>query len=205
MVNITATESGGPGFVQAAAAGALDPGESSVLNLTGADQTVAGLSFVPLDANGRIALFASGSTHLIVDLVGWFTGTSATPSNTGKFVPLTPERIYDSRFETMVNVEQSFWQGTGITQDTLYVSGMNDVPGAIIVNGTYTGNGAPGFVTLGAFDPANPTSSINAGATNSTVANAAIIPVSFDRSPLSVRPSVARGHVIVDLAGYFTR
>lgn len=204
VVNITATESGGPGFVQAAAAGALTPGESSVLNLTGPDQTVAGLSIVPLDANGRIALFTSGSTHLIVDLVGWFTGASATPSNTGKFVPLAPERIYDSRFETMVNVEQGFWRGTGITQDTVYVSGMNDVAGAIFVNGTYTGNGAPGFVTFGTFDPANPTSSINAGAANSTVANAAIIAVSFDRTSLSVRPSVASGHVIIDLAGYFT-
>jgi hypothetical protein len=207
VVNITATESGGPGFVQAAAAGELTPGESSVLNLTGADQTVAGLSIVPLDPDGSIDLFTSGSAHLVVDLIGWFTGDAASLSNSGKFVPLTPERIYDSRFETMVNVEWPFWRGDGMNTDRVYLAGMNDLPGAVFVNGTITANNAPGFVTFGGFDLSKPTSNINAGPIGGTVANAAIVATPGRSFEIDVEPKAGgtRGQVIVDLAGYFTR
>ena len=150
VVNVTATESAGPGFVQVDAGGALVKGSSSALKVTGAGQTVAGLSMVPLAADGSIDLYASGGTHLIVDLIGWFTGPGSAVSTEGRFVPLPPERVYDSRLDTMVNV-QSFWDAAGIRDQTFYLPGLEQQVGAIFVNGTATGNALPGFVTLGPY------------------------------------------------------
>ena len=103
VVNITATRTTGPGFVQAAAAGELVVGESSVLNVTGVNQSVAGLVIVPVSPDGAIDIFALRSADLIVDLFGWFTGNDAEASQSGLFVPLTPERLFDSRRPTSIN------------------------------------------------------------------------------------------------------
>ncbi len=202
VVNITATESTAPGFVQSAAGGELTPGASSFLNLTGPGQTVSGLSIVPLDADGKIDVYSSAGAHLIVDLVGWFTGPDATASTSGRFVPLPPERIHDNRVTSMVNYSQfSTIHPLGTYDGEVYLSGMNQVMGAVFVNGTVTDNAAPGFLTFGYFDRYHPTSNINVALAGGTVANAAIVEATygfdFDLS--------TQAHVVIDLAGYFTK
>ena len=82
VVNLTVDQSVGAGFWSAfAAAGA--PPLASVLNTDGPGQTRAALTIVPLAGRAAIELFAQTGGHAIVDLVGWFTGDSATEATTG--------------------------------------------------------------------------------------------------------------------------
>ena len=48
-------------------------GSSSTLNVSTAGQVIAATTIVPVDSNGNIAIYAQPSTHLVVDLSGWFT------------------------------------------------------------------------------------------------------------------------------------
>ena len=46
---------------------------------------------------GNVTLFSSIGTDLVADVVGYFTGASAASATTGLFVPVTPQRLADSR------------------------------------------------------------------------------------------------------------
>lgn len=71
---------------------------TSNLNL-GAGQLRANLAIVPVPADGNLTLFNSaGSTHLIVDVVGYLRAGAAVDSPTGRIVPLVaPFRAFDTR------------------------------------------------------------------------------------------------------------
>ncbi|HEY1281122.1 MAG TPA: hypothetical protein VGF22_15705, partial [Acidimicrobiales bacterium] len=96
VLNVTATESTGPGFVTVWAASGPRP-DSSNLDVEQAGQTVANLVVTPVSADGKVALFAQTATHLVVDLVGVFTDDSAAPSGDGLLVPVAPARLLDTR------------------------------------------------------------------------------------------------------------
>jgi peptidoglycan hydrolase-like protein with peptidoglycan-binding domain len=86
-----------PGFVTAWPAGQPQPGTSNVNVVTG--QIVANHTTTPVGQRG-LALFSSGGTHLLFDLVGWYTGTPrpstlpppANPPDTSGMGP-TPLRL----------------------------------------------------------------------------------------------------------------
>ncbi|MGA0971840.1 MAG: hypothetical protein ACO3U0_11195, partial [Ilumatobacteraceae bacterium] len=76
---ITATSTGGWGFVTAYPCDSTNdtpPGASNV-NYTAADQTVANSAIVPLSTDGYICLTAYDTTHLLLDVSGYYTATSA--------------------------------------------------------------------------------------------------------------------------------
>ncbi len=69
VINVTATETGGPGFVAAFSDGITYPGNSTV-NFTGAGQTIANAAVCTM-AGGKIKLRCGPApTHVIVDVVG---------------------------------------------------------------------------------------------------------------------------------------
>ncbi|MEO7398408.1 MAG: hypothetical protein ABIW84_07580, partial [Ilumatobacteraceae bacterium] len=105
VINVTATEAVGAGFVQVAPAGALTPGASSNLNIARAGQTIPNLVVVPVSVAGEIDLFTQSGTNLIVDVLGWFTNTSAPMSTSGLYFPVSPERVLDTRPATAVNFD----------------------------------------------------------------------------------------------------
>ena len=86
FLNVTATDSIGPGYVAADAAGELVPGETSLLNVPAAGATVPNAAIVavgqtdvqgppdpfPYEALG-ISLYSHAGSHLVVDLFGYFT------------------------------------------------------------------------------------------------------------------------------------
>jgi hypothetical protein len=95
-VTITATGAEQAGFVTGWPSGSNRPNASN-LNLPAAGSTVPNLAILPVGANGRISLYSSGGTDLIVDIAGWFTGATAPSSSEGLFVPLPVTRIVDTR------------------------------------------------------------------------------------------------------------
>lgn len=99
VVNLTVDQSVGAGYWTAFGAGATAPLASAV-NTDGPGQTRASLTIVPLVGRAAIELLTQTGGHVVVDLVGWFTGTSAPDATTGLFVPLAPRRVIDTRSDT---------------------------------------------------------------------------------------------------------
>lgn len=87
-LTVTATEPAGPGYVTVYPCGTDRP-LASTLNYT-RGQTVANLALAATGAQARVCLWASTSTHLVVDLVGTFPAGSGVAGG-------QPQRLLDTR------------------------------------------------------------------------------------------------------------
>ena len=94
-VTVTAVGAAAPGFLTVHGAGTSVP-NSSIVNTDELNPTRANAAFVPVTSGG-LSVARSMSTDVLVDLWGWFTGPSAAATDDGLFVPLAPERVWDSR------------------------------------------------------------------------------------------------------------
>ncbi|MDT5014303.1 MAG: hypothetical protein QOD39_463, partial [Mycobacterium sp.] len=94
-LNVTITESAGPGFVTEFPAGRPMP-TSSILNVDQPGQTRAAAGIFPVSPTG-VTLYLSGGGHIVVDLLGYFTGPSAGPGTDGLFTAFDPTRLLDTR------------------------------------------------------------------------------------------------------------
>ena len=133
-----------------------------MLNVDAVGQTRAATITVAPNANG-IQIYSSAAAHLIVDVVGYYTGPSAALSADGLFIPQSPVRIYDSRLPG----------GSRQPGRATAVTGLGSSP-AMAVSLTAVGASQLGWASLypaGNTDPN--TSSINFGA-GETVANHAV-------------------------------
>jgi len=94
LVNITATQPQGSGWITAYPCGITQPWVSNVNYDAGLDAglTVPNAAAVRLDAQGRICVFTQASTHLIIDVFGWFG-----PNGASRFIAQSPLRITDTR------------------------------------------------------------------------------------------------------------
>lgn len=211
VLNVTATEATGPGFVQVAAAGALTPGASSSLNVERAKETIPNLVIVPVSATGQVELYTQGGTHLLVDVLGWFTSPSVPVGRDGLFVPMSPERVLDTRAGSAVNFFASLRLGVDQNKPAasatvpIVFHGLPAIAGPVVLNLTATDATAPGFVQVGAHGTLVPgaNSNLNLEKAGQTIPNAAI--VTTDSTLYGVDVYTQNGtHVIADIAGYFT-
>lgn len=214
IVNVTATRSTAAGFVQAAAGGSLVPGASAITNVNRAGQTRGGLSIVPLAADGSIDIHSSGGADVIVDLTGWFTGEMADEDDRGLFVPLDPERVYDTRTVSIVNYESSGDVTSRVPFGTERVAlgAISPKASAVFLNATVINPQEVGFVQFQGGRPLT-TSNVNHTA-GSVVANASVVTFKVPTSSnvtgtnsVSVNYSDGtRGiDLTIDMAGYFTK
>lgn len=191
-LNITVTESFGPGFVTQFPAGRAMP-TSSVLNVDRANQTRAAAGIFPVSASGA-TLYLSGGGHVVVDVVGYFTGASATNSGDGLFTAYDPTRLLDTRGTSPLGNGLPLYPGGGIELGT----GRG---GSMAYNLTSV-DGSTGYVTAFPAGTERPgTSSVNSVGGGDVVANFAITQVS-DRG-LGIFAQ-SQTHVLVDLQGWFS-
>ena len=191
VLNVTATNTTGPGFVTAYPAGQGLPVASN-LNPERANQNIPNLVTVPIGTNGQINIFTLTQADIIVDAFGFYT--PATSAKAGRFVPAGPVRAYDSRDS----------RGPLAPGETVRVpldKFIDKSATAVVLNVTATEATADGFFTVYADGAARPpTSNLNV-VKGGTVPNQVIVPV----SPTGVDIySFAGGHVIVDVFGYYT-
>jgi hypothetical protein len=186
VVNLTATQSTGRGYVTARAAGTPTDSTSALNLIPGADRS--NLAIVALGADGAIALRSPVSpTHLVVDVVGYLSPTSG--QTTG---PVPPRRLLDTR-ET---------EGAPRAGDlVLPVAGRAGVPAdasAVWLSVTSTQAAGPGYVTVwpGGTAPLASTGNLAPG---HDVAALTLVPLAPDGT-VSVRRSTA-SHVVVDVVG----
>lgn len=98
-VTLTSTAPNVPGYFTAWPSGSRP--DTSTLNVPLRNSTRAATVVVPL-TNRSFQVYASGGGHLIVDVIGYFTGASAASSNQGLFVPIDPVRKLDTRLSRIV-------------------------------------------------------------------------------------------------------
>ena len=199
---------GAGGYWQVFAAGS-PPGPTSNLNSMYGGHVSANQVIVPVDAAGQFSVFSSGGGHVIVDLVGIYTGAGAPASTEGLFVPLaTPTRFVDTRTgPNPLGAGKRLLPGwnmeVGVSNNPAI--GRGDVS-AVVLNLTATDTLAAGYLSVtpaGSNNPATKarnTSNLNVVRTAQTIANHAIVPVSargfdiFAQSP---------AHVVADVSGFF--
>jgi hypothetical protein len=151
---------------------------SSIVNVDAPGQTRAAFGVVPVSASG-MSLSTYGAAHLVVDVVGYFTGAS------------DPYRAFDTR--------------SGRPQNPGETLTSNTVPNAaaVVTNVTMSGPWSPdGYVTAFPAGTARPpTSTVNSAGVGRDVANLAIT----RRTPSGVAWFNSAGsHLLVDVYGYFT-
>lgn len=202
VVNITTDQTNGADVFTAYPTGSARP-TASVLNVDGPLQTRAAAAIVPVD-QARFDVYTKNGNHVIVDLLGYFTGPSAEQTGDGLFVPIDPYRLVDSRRAAGPGGGPRLWDGGGreFPVDDPALELPDGGVAAFAVNTTITDTEDAGWVALAAAGrPIAGTSTVNAPAAQATVANAAIVGVS-DRG---VQARTLHGtHLIIDVTGWFT-
>ncbi len=204
VVNITGTGPMGATDLRAFPAGESVP-SSSNLNLV-AGETFANLAVVKVGAGGEISVYNStSSTHIIVDIMGYYVNDSSYDS--GKAYPVTPTRIADTRNNTgnvgSVKVGPQ-------TEIDVQVTGVGGVPSnvadveAVMVNITAAGPSAASFLKAwpeGGTRPA--TSNLNM-VPGQTIPNLALVGVG-PTGQITIRNAAGFTHVIVDVVAWYGR
>ena len=95
MLNVTATRSLGNGYLQVFPTGRAGVDTSSTLNLDFAGQTIPNAAFAPLGDGGKVSVYTTFPTDVLIDVFGYFV--PAASATGGRFMPLTPTRILDTR------------------------------------------------------------------------------------------------------------
>ena len=143
VLNLTATEATADGYITVWPTGIERPVVSN-LNVVGGE-TRANLAIVPLGRDGKISVFTQSGTHLLADVAGWFTDSTAPLDTIGRFVPVTPTRILDTRRLTTTSYPSP-------TTSSRLVGGGSVIPpaaaSAVVLNATTLGSVVPGYVTL---------------------------------------------------------
>ncbi len=197
--NLTAVDVAAAGYFTVSPTGAARPVVSN-LNVTARGQTVANLVVVRLGAGGAVDLFSQSGGDAIIDVAGYWTEAAAATD--GRFVPLKPARILDTR-EGNGAVGPV---GPGSSID-VQVAGRGSVPAtgasAVVLNLTATDSTTTGFVTAWPTGGTRPVASVlNLPGRNATVPNLVVVPLGaggrislFSQNPVDL---------IVDVAGWFT-
>ncbi len=211
VVNVTAADTtAAGGFLTVYPTGANRPTASN-LNF-GPNDTVANLVQVGIGSAGEISVYSfNGSTDIIVDVQGYFA-PSATLTNSGGFIPLSPVRVCDTRstaFSNQCNQNGNGTLGAGATINIGVSGGSYPVPDtatAVVANLTATDTtAAGGFLTAwpgGTIQMPN-SSNLNFGAGQS-VANRIIIPINVVTGDISIYNFNGTTDIILDVTGYFT-
>jgi Matrixin len=194
-IKITVTQAASAGYWTAYPAGIGRPDVSN-LNVGAAGDTIANQAIVRLTA-GRMRIYSERGGHLIVDLVGSFSGPSAAVSAEGLFIPVAPSRLLDtrqgfSRPATRRTFEVPVAQRFGLPVATSI--------GAVVINATLT-DASAGYVSVWPARTYRPNaSSLNASAKGQTIASHVITTVSGAGFAVYLENG---GHMILDISGWY--
>lgn len=194
-LNVTATETEGSGFVGVFPNGTAWPGVSS-LNFTRSGQTIANLVVTPIGSQGKVSFYVQQATHLVADVMGYWV--PAASSTDGRYQPLQPARILDTRSGAKPGSLQTI---------PFAVNGQGGVPAsgvsAVVLNLTLTESTAAGWAAAFPGGTAwSGTSNLNVLRAGQTVPNLVIVPVGANGMVNLL--TMAGGHLVADVAGYFT-
>lgn len=203
VLNVTATATTAPGYLTVYPHGSSRPATSNLNFAPG--QTIPNLVLVPVGGDGKVTLFTTGGTQLVVDVSGFYLAGSpaaraGVPGSLGALS--APSRILDTRTGTGAPVG-AVPAGKSIS---LHVLGAGGIPttgvSAVVLNVTVTQPAAAGDVVVWQDGPVMPVTSNLNYVKGQTVANLVLAPVGADGSVRLF--TMAGAHLIADVAGYLT-
>jgi hypothetical protein len=197
-LNVTVVPPGPLGFLTLWPDGTVQPTVSTLNNLTGT--VVANAAILRAGTGGAFNAFVTDSSHLIVDLNGYF----AAPGSPGalSFYPTAPCRIFDTRNPSGAFGGPIF--AADATRNFVVPSSGCGIPGtaqAFVSNATVVPSGVFGFLTLWQSGTSRPTVSTLNAIDGSLTSNAAIVTAGTNGT-ISVYTS-SSGHLLLDISGYF--
>jgi hypothetical protein len=200
-VNVTATDTTAPSFLTVYPTGETLP-VSSNLNWSPGD-TVANAAIIPVGSGGDLTFFnANGKVAVIVDLQGYFV---ASGSSGGDYVPLSPQRIADTRAGSgYPNTGQTLGAGSILN---VQVGGVGGVPAdgvsAAVLNVTVTDTTASSFLSVYPEGNSNPGTSSENWVPGVPMSNRVVVPLGSS-GRVSVYNASGDADVVIDVSGYFT-
>lgn len=209
VINLTGTAPTSPTWLAVYPDDVARPSTSS-LNLP-AGTTVPNLVTVRVPPSGVIDVYnATGSTHVIGDVMGYYTTQVVT--NEGRFIPVSPQRVFDSR------VGDFSRNGVPLPGGVTTISKLDGNPqidrtgaAAAVLNLTVTQPDAGGWLSAFPGDDCTYPSSSNLNfAAGQTIPNSVITRLATrwacdGHGPGSFAiTTTSSTHLIVDLFGYFT-
>jgi hypothetical protein len=194
LLNVTVTQPTGYGFLTIFPAGGARPNASNLNFVPG--QTVPNMVSAKLSALGKVSIYTSAGTHVIVDVVGYFS--SATGPIGARLLPVTPTRVFDSRFDAPTFPYANYDEA---------ICGFSDLDGieSVVLNVTAVNADQSGWVTLfsGGQMLRPPTSNLNV-ASAAAVANMVVVKPGADGC-VEVNTSIDAVDLIVDMTGVFIK
>ena len=202
IINVTVTNTNATSYLTAFPTGYLRPNASN-LNWT-AGKTVANLVEVAVGNSGQVSVYnAAGNADVVFDVAGWVNQPTMTPGVDGRYNPLVPARILDTR-----NGTGGFTSPLGPGQTiTVHVSGQGLVPvtgaEAVILNLTATDATAQSYLTVYPTGAARPTASNVNFVAGQTVPNRVAVMLGT-AGQVDIYNPVGTVNVIADVNGWFT-
>jgi hypothetical protein len=154
-----------------------------------------------IGTGGRVCVFTSAQTHLVVDVTGFFPVGSS-------FASLVPARLLESRTGVGLATVDGLFAGVGVrgagTTTELVVAGRGGAPAnasAVVLTVTVTEPAGGGFVTVFPCGSARPLASNVNFAAGSTVANTVVSGVGVGGRVCIF--TMVDTHAVVDVNGFF--
>ena len=204
VLNLTAVDPAGPGFLSVFPCGQNPPNASNVNYYTDAPSPGARPNAVPntavvrLGTSGSVCVFTLTDAHVIVDVAGTF------PETTYIGLP-APARLLDTRAGAETTDGQM--SGAGLMQAESVIklrvggrAGVPQGPMAVVLNVTAVDPAQPGFLTVYPSGEERPNTSNVNYYSGRTIASTVVAKLGADDSVCVYNLSSA--HVVVDVAGY---
>jgi hypothetical protein len=201
MLNVTAVEPAGAGFLTVYPCDAERPLASNVNYVAG--QVVPNAVLAKVSADGAVCVFTLAATHIVVDVNGWAATGSAG------LMPVVPARLADTR-PGAVTVDGQGTSGGGSGQPAaggvvrVFVLRRAGLPaegvGAVMLNVTVVEPTAAGYLTVYPCDEERPLASNVNYVAGQVVPNAVLAKVGGDGAVCVY--SFAQAHIVVDVNGW---
>ncbi|HET9848321.1 MAG TPA: hypothetical protein VFR68_07175 [Candidatus Dormibacteraeota bacterium] len=206
VLNVTAASASAPGYLTVYPSDATMRPTASNVNFV-AGQLVPNRVQVKVSATGSVSIYNfQGNTDVIVDVNGWFTDSTASPSSSGQFSGIPPGRILDTRYGPGQRPPLG-----GNQTLVLQVAGQGGVPAmnaavpprGVVLNITVANGSAPGYLTVYPTDAsARPLASDLNWPNNTTVPNLVVVRLAADVS-ITIYNFQGSTDVIVDVFGWY--
>ncbi|MGI9643886.1 MAG: hypothetical protein ACR2O6_01090, partial [Ilumatobacteraceae bacterium] len=182
------------------------PATSNINALGGED--VANATIVPVDAEGRIIIHTFTTSHMVVDVAGFFRSAPGAVA-AGRFESAAVERVADTRFPSSPSNDYTRGPSGAGEIVNVPISGVAGVPGTgvdsvvVIVSGLSPPGPGKGWLAAFAGGTAlPPASNVNVNGNTDVRVNTAVVPLGVDGSIDVYLFDVA--NVIVEVVGWFT-
>ncbi|MGD9702324.1 MAG: FlgD immunoglobulin-like domain containing protein [Acidimicrobiia bacterium] len=167
-------------------------------------QTVPNLVAVKTGANGKVKIFNKiGLVNVIADVVGYYSETA--PQSGGRYTPLTPSRVLDTRDGTGTGGSTAPIGAGG--EINVKVTGTNGVPATgvsgVAINVTVDQPTGSSFLTVWPTGEPRPLAATHNFVPGLTVANLVLAKVGAGGN-ISIYNLGGGVHVVGDIVGYFS-